>query len=42
MVESGLDYDDIVVMKGIQDIYKTGQPLKTKPYTPDEKTEKKK
>ena len=42
IVESGLDYDDVVVMKGIQDIYKTGQPLKTKPYTPDEKTEKKK
>ncbi len=42
VVESGLDYNDIVVMKGIQDIYKTGQPLKTKPYTPDEKTEKKK
>jgi hypothetical protein len=29
-------------MKGIQDIYKTGQPLKTKPYKPDKKTEKKK
>ncbi len=42
IVESGLDYDDVVVMKGIQDIYKSGQPLKTKPYTPDEKTEKKK
>ena len=42
VVEKGLDYDDIVVMKGIQDIYKSGQSLKTKPYTPDEKTEKKK
>ena len=43
IVESGLDYDDVVVMKGIQDIYKTGQVVKTKPYTPDEaKTEKKK
>lgn len=41
IVESGLDYDDVVVMKGIQDIYKSGQPLKTKQYTPDEKTEKK-
>ena len=42
IVESGLDYDDVVVMKGIQDIYKSGQPLKTKQYAPDEKTEKKK
>ena len=41
IVESGLDYDDVVVMKGIQDIYKSGQPLKTKQYKPDEKTEKK-
>lgn len=35
IVESGLDYDDVVVMKGIQDIYKSGQPLKTKQYQPD-------
>ena len=35
IVESGLDYDDVVVMKGIQDIYKSGQKVKTKPYTPD-------
>ena len=35
IVESGLNYDDVVVMKGIQDIYKSGQPVKTKPYTPD-------
>ena len=42
IVESGLDYDDIVVMKGIQDVYKTGQSLKTKQYTPDTKIEKKK
>ena len=42
IVEKGLDYDDVVVMKGIQDIYKSGQPVKTKQYTPDEaKTEKK-
>ena len=42
IVESGLNYDDVVVMKGIQDIYKSGQPLKTKQYTPVEvKTEKK-
>lgn len=41
IVESGLDYDDVVVMKGIQDIYKSGQPVKTKQYTPDTKrTEK--
>ena len=42
IVEDGLSYDDIVVMKGIQDIYKTGQPLKTKQYTPDKKTDNKK
>ena len=40
IVESGLDYDDVVVMKGIQDIYKSGQTLKTKEYKPEEKTEK--
>ena len=32
IVESGLDYDDVVVMKGIQDIYKSGQAVKTIPY----------
>ena len=37
IVESGLDYDDVVVMKGIQSIYKTGQPVKTKQYQPDSK-----
>ena len=42
IVEKGLDYDDVVVMKGIQDIYKSGQPVKTKPYVPENKTEKKK
>ena len=42
IVESGLDYDDVVVMKGIQDIYKSGQVVKTKQYSPDEKIEKKK
>ncbi|MBR1776719.1 efflux RND transporter periplasmic adaptor subunit [bacterium] len=42
IVEKGLDWDDVVVMKGIQDIYKTGQAVKTKQYTPDEITEKKK
>jgi len=42
IVESGLDYDDVVVMKGIQDIYKSGQKVKTKQYTPENNTEKKK
>ena len=42
VVEKGLNYDDVVVMKGIQDIYKSGQPLKTKPYITNEKTEEKK
>ena len=32
IVEGGLDYDDVVIMKGIQNIYKTGQAVKTKPY----------
>ena len=36
IVESGLNYDDVVVMKGIQNIYKTGQSVKTKPYQPDD------
>ena len=40
IVESGLDWDDEVVMTGIQNIYKSGQPVKTKAYVP-EKTEKK-
>lgn len=42
IVESGLDYDDVVVMKGIQDIYKSGQPVKTKEYVPEVKTVRKK
>ena len=42
IVEKGLDYDDVVVMKGIQDIYKSGQPVKTKEYQAETKTEKKK
>ena len=42
IVESGLDYDDVVVMKGIQDIYKSGQALKTKEYKPEENTADKK
>lgn len=40
IVESGLSYDDVVVMKGIQDIYKTGQEVKTEPYKPDEDAKK--
>lgn len=36
IVESGLNYDDVVVMKGIQNIYKSGQPVKTKPYKDNE------
>jgi len=40
IVEDGLSYDDVVVMKGIQDIYKSGQAIKTIPYK-EEKTEKK-
>ena len=42
IVESGLNYDDVVVMKGIQDIYKTGQSVKTKKFVPDQKQENKK
>ena len=41
IVEKGLDYDDVVVMKGIQDIYKSGQAVKTKKYVADENSEKK-
>jgi len=35
IVESGLSYDDVVIMKGIQDIYKSGQAVKTIPYKED-------
>ncbi len=42
IVESGLDYDDVVVMKGIQDIYKSGQAVKTKEYSPEIKKDNKK
>lgn len=41
IVESGLSYDDVVVVNGIQNIYKSGQPLKTKQYQPNS-TEKSK
>ncbi len=40
IVESGLDYDDVVVITGIQNIYKSGQPVKTIPYKEKESTEK--
>ena len=35
IVESGLSYDDVVVVKGIQNIYKSGEAVKTKQYQPD-------
>ncbi len=41
VVESGLSYDDVVVVKGIQDIYKTGQPLKAQQYKTDSDKENK-
>ena len=41
IVESGLDYDDVVVMNGIQNIYKTGQAVKIKQYVEDSKKENK-
>lgn len=41
IVESGLSYDDVVVMKGIQDIYKSGQAVKAVPFKKD-KTKKNK
>ena len=41
VVESGLSYDDVVVVKGIQNIYKTGQAVKTTPYQPDSDKENK-
>ncbi|MBR2526355.1 efflux RND transporter periplasmic adaptor subunit [bacterium] len=40
IVESGLDYDDVVVMSGIQSIYKSGQKVKTIPYKEKESKEK--
>ena len=35
IVEKGLSYDDVVVVKGIQNIYKSGERVKTKQYQPD-------
>ena len=40
VVEKGLDYDDEVIMNGIQNIYKSGQEVKTIPYKGKESTEK--
>jgi membrane fusion protein (multidrug efflux system) len=40
IVEKGLSYDDVVVMKGIQEIYKSGQSVKPIPFK-EEKTENK-
>ena len=40
VVESGLDYNDEVVMSGLQNIYKSGQKVKTTPYVEKESTEK--
>lgn len=39
VVESGLDYDDVVVINGIQNIYKTGQKVKTEEYKEESKAE---
>ena len=40
IVESGLDYDDEVIMTGIQNIYQSGQKVKTVPYKEKESVEK--
>ncbi len=37
VVEKGLDYKDEVVMSGIQNIYKSGQKVKTIPYKKEDK-----
>ncbi|MCQ2958551.1 MAG: hypothetical protein MJ180_06610, partial [Candidatus Gastranaerophilales bacterium] len=34
-VKKPIDYDDQVVVKGIQNIYSSGQPLKVEPYNPE-------
>ena len=41
IVESGLSYSDVIVVKGIQDIYKSGQAVKAIP-SKENKTKKKK
>ena len=35
IVEKGLSPKDVVVVKGLQNIYKSGEPVKTKKYKPD-------
>ena len=35
IVEKGLSYDDVIVVKGIQNIYKSGEAVKIKQYKPD-------
>ncbi|MBQ2612027.1 efflux RND transporter periplasmic adaptor subunit [bacterium] len=42
IVESGLDENDEVVVKGIQDIYKSGQKVKATPYVKEKETNNKK
>ena len=42
IVESGLDENDEVVVKGIQDIYKSGQKVKATPYEKEKESENKK
>ena len=41
IVESGLDENDEVVVKGIQDIYKSGQKVKATPYVKEKETKNK-
>ena len=41
IVESGLDENDEVVVKGIQDIYKSGQKVKATPYEKEKESENK-
>ena len=41
IVESGLEENDEVVVKGIQDIYKSGQKVKATAYVKEKETEKK-
>jgi len=40
IVESGLDWDDVVIMSGIQNIYKSGQDVKPIPYKENSKENK--
>ena len=41
IVEGGLDENDEVVVKGIQDIYKSGQKVKATPYVKEKESKKK-